>query len=98
MRVQWSRRATTDLQQLAEFLREQSTEREAAITTQLITSSQQLAAQPRLGQRREVPEETGEIRTLLVSKTYRLVYEIIDEERVIILQVLDVRRNNTFYR
>lgn len=85
MRVQWSRRATLDLQRIAEYLREQSPAREEAATSQLIASSQQLATRPRQRLRREGLAEVGEIRTLLVGKNYRLVYEIISKEKFIVL-------------
>lgn len=97
--VRWSRVATTNLVELAEFLRENSRASENKTISSLIEKANQLESNPQMGQIwPHAPESPAEIRTLLVGKNYRLVYEVVSPTQVVILQVLNMRRNNTYYR
>lgn len=96
--VRWSRVATADLVRIAEFLRETNPATESKMISQLIDKASQLEVNSRLGQVwHHAPESTAEIRTLLVGRKYRLVYEVAPAQ-IMVLQVLDMRRNNTYYR
>jgi len=94
-RLQWSRTAVANLQHIAEFIREYSPVREQQVMESIIAGANQLATLPRSGQKREVLPSGREIRTLLVTKRYRLVYAVeVATDDVVILQVLDVRSDH----
>ena len=96
--ISWSQRATKDLQKIAEFIRSYSADKEYEVTALLIASADQLRRQPYSGQKRETMLDGSELRSLLVSKKYRLVYKITLADDVEILQVLDLRSEQEYYR
>ncbi|WP_375419315.1 type II toxin-antitoxin system RelE/ParE family toxin [uncultured Hymenobacter sp.] len=97
--VRWSRVAANNLAEIAEFLRETSATAETQTISLLLEKANQLETNPQSGQLWvHAPERQAEIRTLLVGKKYRLVYEVVSPTQVLILQVLNMRRNNTYYR
>ena len=87
----WSESAATDLQRIAEFIREFNPELEQRIIGAIIERATILRRFPRLGTRREVDENGTELRTLLAGSRYRLIYQVTVANEVVILQVLDVR-------
>lgn len=97
--VRWSRVATTNLAEIAEFLRGTNSATEKQTISLLIVKANQLETNPQMGQIwPHAPASPAEIRTLLVGRKHRLVYEVVSPTQVVILQVLDMRRNNTYYR
>ncbi|RZK30417.1 MAG: type II toxin-antitoxin system RelE/ParE family toxin [Hymenobacter sp.] len=96
--ISWSQRATKDLQKIAEFIRSYSIDKEHEITALLVASADQLRRQPYSGQKRETMPDGSELRSLLVSKKYCLVYKITFTGDVEILQFLDLRSDQEFYR
>ena len=94
----WSQRATKDLQIIPEYIREYNADKEYEVTTTLVSSADQLRNQPHSGQQRETLLDGSTIRSLLVRKKYRLVYRVTPNDDVEILQVIDVRSDQEFYR
>ena len=53
-----------------------------------------LASMPRMGSKEEaLAEEDGEFRFLVINKRFKLVYEVINDEHVLIIAVWDFRQD-----
>ena len=53
-----------------------------------------LAEMPRIGAKEEALEgEDGEYRFLTINKRFKLVYEVVDDDNVLIIAVWDFRQN-----
>jgi plasmid stabilization system protein ParE len=94
----WSATATGDLQRIAEYIRDTYPAQEHRTISTIINKANFLTQHPRLGQRRETDEMGTELRTLLVSKRYRVLYEVTFADDVEILQVIDLRSDQDYYR
>ncbi len=64
----------------------------------LIAKADQLTRMPRSGQRRFTRPNGTEIRSFLLDKHHRLVYSVSVGDIVTVLQVLDLRSDQDFYR
>ncbi len=94
-RPKWTSTAADDLQRIAEFIREFRPASEQAIVGSLVEKTNNLLLDhPRIGQQREVKADGTELRSLLVGKHYRIVYEVSLADKVEIMQVLDLRSDN----
>ena len=97
-RLKWNPTALDDLQQIAEYLRTQNPATEQEIMGRLIAKADQLVLMPRSGQRRETDPSGAETRSLLLDKNHRLIYSVAVNDAVTVLQVLDLRSDQDFYR
>lgn len=97
--VTWNRLALDDLQRIAEYIRETNPLKEQQFLGDIIKKAEQLAQQPRSGQQvANLSTATSEVRTLLVTRSLRLLYQVTPADDVFILQVLDLRSDQPFYR
>ena len=96
--LKWSATASDDLQRIAEYIREYNPAKEQETVGFIIDKTTILFQYPRVGQRREIAVDGTELRTLLVSKLYRVLYDVTLADDVEILQVLDLRSDRPFYR
>lgn len=90
----WTMGAADDLQRIAEFIREYSPATEQAVIGRIVDRADILQQHPRLGLWRELLEEGTELRSLLATPRYRVIYEVDPDDNVTILQVLDTRSDN----
>jgi len=97
--VIWTPLALDDLQHIAEYLRETNPAKEQQIIGNIVDKADQLENNPYSGQKSsQLSTAQEKLRTLLVDKHLRLVYEVEPNEDVTILQVLDLRSDRPFYR
>lgn len=96
--LKWSATASDDLQRIAEYIREYNLAKEQETVGFIIDKTNILLQYPRVGQRREIAANGTELRTLLVSKRYRVLYDVTLADDIEILQVLDLRSDRPFYR
>lgn len=98
-RLIWNPSALEDLQRIAEYTREFTPEKEQQLIGGLVAKADQLRTFPHIGQKQsELSGGAREVRTLLAVKRYRLVYLVAPNDDVTILQVLDLRSDQEFYR
>lgn len=93
-RVTWSRRATADLQRLAEFTRQYSPAKETELVTKLVNATEQLEQFPHSAPQYRLLPDGSPSRSLVVGKHHRLIYGVDAQDNVTILQVLDTRSDN----
>jgi len=96
--LKWSATVSDDLQRIAEYIREYNPAKEQETVGFIIDKTNILLQYPRVGQRRETAANGTELRTLLVSKRYRVLYDVTLADDIEILQVLDLRSDQSFYR
>lgn len=97
--VIWTPLALDDLQHIAEYLRKTNPAKEQQIIGNIVDKADQLENNPYSGQKSsQLSTAQEKLRTLLVDKHLRLVYEVEPNEDVTILQVLDLRSDRPFYR
>lgn len=97
--VIWTPLALDDLQHIAEYLRDTNPAKEQGIIGNIVDRADQLENNPYSGQKSsQLSTAQEKLRTLLVGKHLRLVYEVEPNEDVTILQVLDLRSDRPFYR
>ena len=97
-RLIWNPTAIDDLQRVAEYVREHTPLKEQSIIGNIVTRANQLENFPYSGQKSEELSVGREVRTLLVTKHYRILYEMKANDDVTILQILDLRSDQEFYR
>ena len=96
-RLKWTPTAVADLQRIAEFIREHNPAREQRIIALIIDRTGQVEMHPRSDQQREIRDDGTEIRSLLVSKHYRVKYAVAPNNSVNILEVIDLRSDYEYY-
>lgn len=90
--VIWTEQALEDLEQILDFVAQTSSERRAQDLQQRVAQRVRILEKfPRLGRR--VPETDEERFHELLEKPYRIVYELIDEDIVLIQHVVHSSRD-----
>lgn len=88
--VRWTPQARADLRAIRSFLARESPRYAEVLEDQLLAATQRLEAFPRSG--RAVPEVGDEAMRELLYRGYRIVYVVVDEERVDVLTVFHSAR------
>jgi plasmid stabilization system protein ParE len=84
-KVIWSQRSLDDINEVAEFIAKDSFQYASEQTSTFFEKASQLESYPYMG--RVVPElNTSSIRQILCG-SYRLIYEVVNEEEVYILTI-----------
>jgi plasmid stabilization system protein ParE len=88
------------LQNIAEHIRIYQPAKEQRFITEFIDKAEDLLSSfPHMGQLIDtLSSARQEFRTLLLYKHYRLLYEVDTDEDVSILQIIDLRSEQEFYR
>jgi len=89
--VVWSEDASDDVEQLAEYLAEKSPTRAAKLVEMLYAKTDLLEKFPRVG--RVVPEFGDDTLREIISPPYRILYELLDEDLVLVQKVFHSSRN-----
>ena len=98
-KVIWNPLALYDLQRIGEYMRETTPWKEQQFLGDIVEKTEQLEHQPHSGQKISSLDITGqEVRTLLVTKNLRVLYRVMPNDDVFIIQVLDLRSDRPFYR
>ncbi len=90
LRVSWSRRALQDLEDIAEYIANDSPTYAGIVVKKIVTQTRMLEQFPRAG--RKVPEFDDENVRELIAYSCRIIYRI-QEVEVIIAAVIHGRRN-----
>lgn len=93
MKIQWTRKAASDLVRLHEHLQPVAREAAARVVQQLTRAPDKLIDFPRLGEKLEV-FEPREVRRIIVGN-YELRYEI-ESGAIFILRLWHCRENRSF--
>ena len=88
--VKWTPQARADLRAIRAFLARESPRYAEVLEDQLLAATQRLAAFPRSG--RTVPEMGDDAMRELLYRGYRIVYVVVDDERVDVLTVFHSSR------
>lgn len=89
--ILWAPAAERDVGRAWAFLEQRSTAAAAALVRGVLGTIELLADQPELGRPADDVEPIGRYRAA-VSKPYRIVYRVTDEE-IVVLRVWDTRRD-----
>ena len=89
--VQWSLPAKQHLRAVHDFIAQDSPFYAKKLTDDILRQSERLALFPRSG--RIVPELSDEAVREIIVTSYRLIYGIIDDESVIVLALVDSKRD-----
>lgn len=93
MKVDWSEPAVEDLRTLHAYIAKDSAHYAALFIERLLDAAERLVDFPESG--RHVPEmQAANVRELIVQG-YRIIYQIEDESRVVVLTVVHGRRDLT---
>jgi toxin ParE1/3/4 len=88
-RVEWSRRALQDLENIAEFIARDSPTYAGTVIKKIVSQTRMLAQFPRTG--RKVPEFDDENVRELIVYSYRIIYRLTGEG-VLVAAVIHGRR------
>jgi toxin ParE1/3/4 len=88
-RVEWSRRALQDLENIAEFIGRDSPTYAGTVIKKIVSQTRMLAQFPRTG--RKVPEFDDENVRELIVYSYRIIYRLTGEG-VLVAAVIHGRR------
>ena len=83
MKLLWSKRATADLESIGDLIARDAPERARAYIQHLIERARQASYFPQAG--RIVPEFSDEIIREIIEDNYRIVYEIVAHQKVIVI-------------
>lgn len=89
--VRWSNQAKADLKAIHDFIARDSTHYAKKVTQELIGKGDRLAGLPRLG--RVVPELGDDNVREIPAYSYRVLYEILPGDEIVILAVIHKRRD-----
>ncbi|MGL4513468.1 MAG: type II toxin-antitoxin system RelE/ParE family toxin [Lacipirellulaceae bacterium] len=89
-KVVWTERALDDLRSIDDDLAQRSQEAAARVVEGILDLADSLALQPRLGWR-EAGLPKREVRNLVYGH-YRVLYQVVDDTDVRVLQVVHTRR------
>jgi toxin ParE1/3/4 len=89
--VIWTEQATAELEEIAHYLDAFSVHYAAAIVKKLYGRAQVLGQFPRMG--RVIPELGDGRRRELLEGNYRLMYELLDEDVILIQRVIHSARD-----
>ncbi len=92
MKIDWSARARTDLEDLQAYISKDSPYYARRFIAKIIASVELLADQPRMGRR--VPEASRDDIRELIYRNYRIIY-LVKSDRVYIVTVLHGSRDLT---
>lgn len=92
MRIRWSARARTDLQDLRDYIAKDSPYYARRFVAKIIASIEKLTDHPKIG--REVPEAKRDDVRELIFHGYRIVY-LLDPEDIFIVTVIHGSRDLT---
>lgn len=88
--VRWTPQARTDLRTIREFLARESPRYAALLEDQILAGTNRLELFPRSG--RVVPEVGDEAMREVLYRGYRIVYLVVDDDRVDVLTVFHSAR------
>jgi toxin ParE1/3/4 len=88
--VIWTQNATEEIVNIAEYLEQHSKHYAEIIVKKLYNKVNVLRQHPKIG--RVIPEMQNEIYRELIEGNYRIMYEILDEEIVLIQRVIHSSR------
>ncbi len=89
-RVTWSRRALQDIEAIASYIAQDSPAYAAAVVRSIVNRTRTLSQFPRAG--RVVPEFNDENIRELLAFSYRIIYQVLEHE-VVIIAVVHGRRS-----
>jgi toxin ParE1/3/4 len=88
--VIWTQNATEEIVNIAEYLEQYSKYYAETIVKKLYSKVNVLRQHPKIG--RVIPEMQNEIYRELIEGNYRIMYEILDEEIILIQRVIHSSR------
>jgi toxin ParE1/3/4 len=88
-RVVWSRRALQDLEAITEYIAEDSPAYAAVVVKNIVQQTRQLSQFPRSG--RKIPEFDDEHIRELLAYSYRIIYQL-QQDEVLIAAVIHGKR------
>jgi len=91
VRINWTRSAVEDLKSISDYISRDSLRYAKIQVLRLKSRTNELRANPNLG--RVVPELAKGIYRELIEGSYRIIYKIVDKERVDILTVHHAARD-----
>lgn len=98
VKIIWTNRALTDLENIAEYISRNSMHYAKLTINNLVDTAQLIENNPQIG--RIVPELQNEIIREIISGSYRIIYELSDQNTVNILSIHHSSRllsNNPFF-